>query len=98
MDTKDTWISEVENSLKGLQPAEGSPFLFTRIQARLESRKNTSTPAKLVWLTAASLLILALLNLTILTTLGSRPKSDKSSLQNMSEQLQLMNTNTINYN
>lgn len=98
MDTKDKWISEVENSLNGLQAAEGSPFLYTKLQARLESGKNAYTPVKLVWLTTACLLVLALLNLTVIKTLGSQAKSDKAALQNMSEQLQLMNTNSINYN
>lgn len=31
---------EVINSLEGIQRAEGSPFLFTRIQARMKERKT----------------------------------------------------------
>ena len=31
---------EVINSLEGIQKAEGSPFLFTRIQARMKKEEN----------------------------------------------------------
>jgi len=31
---------EVINSLEGIQRAEGSPFLFTRIQARMKQEEN----------------------------------------------------------
>ena len=31
---------EVINSLEGIQRAEGSPFLFTRIQARMKKEEN----------------------------------------------------------
>ena len=31
---------EIINSLEGIQKAEGSPFLFTRIQARMKKEEN----------------------------------------------------------
>lgn len=31
---------EIINSLEGIQRAEGSPFLFTRIQARMKKEEN----------------------------------------------------------
>jgi hypothetical protein len=38
---KQTFTSEeVINSLEGIQRAEGSPFLFTRIQARMKKEEN----------------------------------------------------------
>lgn len=98
MDAKNKWILEVENSLKGIQAAEGSPFLYTKIRARLEGLEKNNAPSKLVWLATASLLVLALLNITAIKSLHSQAGSGKPALQTLSEQLQLLNTNTINYN
>ena len=54
---KEAWKNEVLDSLNGMRRAEPSPFLFTRIEARLYS-KHVVTPSQLKWAAFALAVIL----------------------------------------
>lgn len=96
---KDKWINEVMSSLDEVRSAEASPFLYNKILNRINSSKVEYTPAKLVWLAAASFLILIVLNFqAIRTNDHSNSKSEKNSVQEIASQYNLLNTNSINYN
>ena len=60
------WINEVMNSLDDVKSAEANPFLYTRILSKISSGNVEHTPLKLVWLAAASFLLLVMLNFSII--------------------------------
>jgi hypothetical protein len=61
---QDQWIKEVMGSLKGLQKAEGNPFLHTRVLAKLENAKSSKSGAlKIVYALGSFVLVLLMLNL-----------------------------------
>lgn len=55
------WKEEVMQSLQGLKKAEPNPFLFTRIQARME-KKYGRVPSWQVQLATGALIVLLILN------------------------------------
>ena len=72
---KEQWTDEVMNSVKGLERAEPSPFLFTRIQAKL-----ISTPTVAVWKVGLATVALALLlavNALLVTSKTPQPVSSE---------------------
>ena len=55
-------VEETLNSLDGLQRAEVSPYLYSKIRNRWQSA-NQLVPQRLAWRMVAALVIVALLNL-----------------------------------
>jgi len=89
-------INEVLESLDQLQPAEPDAFLYTKILQKIRSVNEAYTPLKLVWLAAASFLLLLLLNVQALRS--SIPKKNTNAVEELANGYQLLNTNAINYN
>lgn len=61
---KEQWVDEVFGSLNGLERAEPNPFLFAKIENRIQqaSARIACVPARTVWLVAASFALLVFLN------------------------------------
>ena len=59
-------IDTILNSLSGMQRAEPSPFLYARIRNRLSAGATPFVTRRGVWLAAASLVLLGLLNWRVL--------------------------------
>lgn len=93
---KEKWVNEVMNSLDDVRSAEATPFLYTRILSRIDSKKAEYSPMKLVWLAAASFGLLIFLNITILRSVKS--KSSATEAQTLASGYHLLNENSINYN
>ena len=62
---KENWILNVLNSTNGITKVSPSDGLFSKIQNKI--KLNNVSP-KTVWLVAASIAVLVLLNFTLLTT------------------------------
>lgn len=60
MEKKD-WIEEVMNSTEGMQKLSPSEGMYDAIQTKLYEQK-TQMPQRTVWIAAASILLLATLN------------------------------------
>lgn len=64
---KEKWISDILQSAKEIKPVSANPYLATRIEAKL--RQNTapvnSLPLRWVYATAAFMLVLLVMNITI---------------------------------
>jgi hypothetical protein len=58
-------ISDILNSFDGMQKAEPSPYLYAKIQTRLNSISIQKTPFKWTVVTLASLTILFLINISL---------------------------------
>lgn len=89
-------IDEVMNSLDEIQKAEANPFLYNRIIAKIDAVKEKPTSVKVVWLAAASFILLISLNVTALTS-GYGKSTSKSDAQELATGYNLINTNSINY-
>ncbi len=60
---KEKWINDVLSSTNSLQRAEPGPFLFAKIQQRLNAAAApVCVPTRTVWLVATSFALLLLLN------------------------------------
>lgn len=93
MNEKET--DEIINSLEGLKPAEPGPFLYAGILERIRSAEEEYTPLRIVWLAAASFLLLLLLNIQALRRPGN---GRQTSAKEIAAGYHLLNTNMINYN
>ena len=94
---KEKWIDDVINSLDGVQPAEANPYVYTKILSKINTAAAEYAPAKLVWLAAASFILLLLLNFQVIRAVSSSSKNTKTEMQEHGAGYQLLNTNPINY-
>ena len=71
---KNNWITTILNSTNGIKSVEPSDDLFSRIQQRIQKENKVSS--KTVWLVAASITVLLLLNFSAIV---SKNKDKNSS-------------------
>lgn len=71
---KETWIQNILNSTNGITQVNPTTDLFSKIQQRIQLENKVSS--KTLWLVAASIAVLVLLNVSIIT---STSKSEKKS-------------------
>lgn len=90
-------IKEVMNSLDGMHSAEAGPFLYSKIQSKINQPAGGYSGIKLVWLAAASFAILVVLNIGVIKFINNS-KTDKAEYQSSSTGYNLINTNYISYN
>ena len=97
---KEKWINEVMNSLDDVKSAEANPFLYNKILSKISKVTPETVSMKLVWLAAASIALLAILNFKIIKSEKSNQVQTASTTETESwtKGYQLTNDNTINYN
>lgn len=71
---KETWIESILNSTNGITQVVPSDDLFSKISQRIQQEAKVSS--KTVWLVAASIAVLIVLNIT---AIKSNSKSTKHS-------------------
>lgn len=60
---QEQWIDEIMGSLQGIQPAEGNPYLHTRVLARLQQNPaRQAVQVKWVYTVATAFVLMLLLN------------------------------------
>lgn len=74
---KEQWIAKVMNSTNGIKTVEPAHALWSQIQERVKQQNTVST--KTVWLVAASIAILVMLNITILNFKAKEKVSDATA-------------------
>ena len=67
---RNNWIENILNSTNGITPVAPSDALFSKIQQRIQLENRVSS--KTVWLVAASIAVLVLLNFSIITSKSKR--------------------------
>lgn len=73
METKDNWIENILNSTEGITKVAPSDDLFLRIQNHIKEEK---VAPQTIWLVAASIMVLVLLNVTaIKSKMTSKPET-----------------------
>ncbi|MES2411228.1 MAG: hypothetical protein V4535_07255 [Bacteroidota bacterium] len=71
---RNNWIDNILNSTNGIIPVAPSDDLFSKIQLRIQLESKVSS--KTVWLVAASIAVLVILNFSVL---ASKTKQKESS-------------------
>ena len=71
---RNNWITTILNSTNGIKSVEPSDDLFSKIQQRIQKENKVSS--KTVWLVAASIAVLLLLNFSAIV---SKNKDKNSS-------------------
>ncbi|QBZ98622.1 hypothetical protein [Flavobacterium sangjuense] len=61
---RNNWIENILNSTNGLTPVTPSDDLFSKIQQRIQLESKVSS--KTVWLVAASIAVLVMLNFSVI--------------------------------
>ncbi|HNP31735.1 MAG TPA: hypothetical protein PKN96_00425 [Flavobacterium sp.] len=69
---KENWIESILNSTNGVKPVEPNDDLFSKIKNRIKQQDTVS--AKTVWLVAASIAVLVLLNFSIINSKSKQRK------------------------
>ena len=96
MNEKEKWINEIESSLNDIESAEVNPYLYSKILNRIQVKKETIVPSKLVLLSASALVLLIILNFFIYKSMNNSPS--RNDLKTLSNTFKLFNENNINYN
>ena len=91
---KETWINEVMESTRGMNPVEANPFLFEKIQFRMEARSRETSLTKVFskgWAIAAVLLLaLNIVSFTYMLKDSSQPQK-QSGYQALAKEMGLSN-------
>lgn len=74
---RNNWITTILNSANGIKSVEPNDDLFSKIQQRIQKENNVSS--KTIWLVAASIAVLMLLNLSILITKTKERKTSSTA-------------------
>ena len=98
MNITDKWIQDVENSLNGIQQADVNPYLYSKIINRINAKVEVVMPVKWAWISVASLFAMIIINVSLLKFVYSNPKSNNSEIKQLSNKMNLINDNQINYN
>lgn len=73
---KDKWIENILNSTNAITPVTPSDDLFSRIQLKI--RQENKVSPKTLWLVAASIVVLLMLNFSVIV---SKAKQKESSTE-----------------
>jgi hypothetical protein len=60
---KEDWINEVLDSIEGIAPVQPNPYLFQKVMLRLKTETRQLIPLRVVWMSAAAVLALIVLNI-----------------------------------
>ncbi len=79
---RNNWITTILKSTNGISPVMPSDDLFLKIQQRIQLQSNVSS--KTVWLVAASILVLVVLNFSAIVSKSNQKSSETSVYLEMS--------------
>lgn len=77
---RDIWIKNVLNSTNGITKVAPSNALFSRIQQKINKQKTVSSQT--VWLVAASIVILIMVNFSIIKTANKEKITTSAIFEN----------------
>jgi cell division protein FtsL len=83
---KEQFINKILSSVNGITPVEPSDALFSKIEQRLQEKSVVSL--KMMWLVAASIVILMSLNIILLS---EKPNSNQSELASLEQSINKSN-------
>ena len=75
----ENWTNEVMNSLDGMQKAEPSPYLYSKIQTRLNSVLEEKIPVRWALFSLASLVVLFVIGILSVKPVIENNETDKNN-------------------
>lgn len=81
---KKKWIDDVMNSTEGMQKLSPNEGMYNAIQAKLYSRES-QVPQQTVWIAAASILLLATLNIITIKKAFTKEETQATNTIGVSE-------------
>ncbi len=91
---QEQWIDEVMGSLQGMQPAEGNPYLHTRVLARLQQTPaRQAVQVKWVYAVATVFVLMFILNVVGWNTF-SNDDQDTTDIETVINEYDLENNLT----
>lgn len=92
---QEQWIDEVMGSLQGIQPAEGNPYLHTRVLARLQQNPaRQAVQVKWVYTVAIAFTAMLLLNVMGWNMSFSNNDQDSVDIETVINEYELENNYT----
>jgi len=81
--------------LEKVNRVEAPPFLFTRIEARIQAQLNEQLPIRWVWVSISTVLLLFVVNTLILRDSTQLSETSNSSAQHISEEMGMQTSNQL---
>ena len=92
---QEQWIDEVMGSLQGMQPAEGNPYLHTRVLARLQQNPaRQPVQVKWVYTVAIAFTVMLLVNVMGWNMSFSNDEQDSVDIETVINEYELENNYT----
>lgn len=79
------------SSLQAVEKVEVSPFLFSRIEQKIQTLQENTVSKKMAWTMVTSVSLIVIFNLFIITQSSWVPKENNNLLQS----LQIQNNNSL---
>ena len=92
---QEQWIDEIMGSLQGMQPAEGNPYLHTRVLARLQQNPaRQPVQVKWVYTVAIAFTVMLLVNVMGWNMSFSNDEQDSVDIETVINEYELENNYT----
>lgn len=79
------------DSLARIKRVEAPPYLFTRIQQKIEQSKRNTVPVKITWAINLAFGLVLILNIIVLTSYNSK----SSSTEDYAQSIHLISDNSL---
>jgi hypothetical protein len=77
---KEDWINGVLDSIGEIAPVQPSPYLFQKVMLRLETETRQLISLRVVWMSAAAVLALIVLNIAAIKIQVSKSGAQDASI------------------
>lgn len=81
--------------LEKVNRVEAPPFLFTRIEARIQAQLNEQLPIRWVWVSLSTMLLLVVVNTLILVGNTQHSNASNSGIHHISEEMGMQTSNQL---
>ena len=81
--------------LEKVNRVEAPPFLFTRIEARIQAQLNEQLPIRWVWVSISTVLLLVVVNTLILRDSTQHSNASNSGIHHISEEMGMQTSNQL---
>ena len=98
MDNKEKWIEDILNSTKGMTAVPSDPYLASRIEAKLQQPVISRLPVQWVYVSAAAMVLLFLMNISIMRRTVAAPEGQSSGVSELMKEYGWSNDNLYSIN
>ncbi len=88
-------MSDEFDPLRKVRRVEAPPFLFTRIEAKIQRKQEEWVSVKWVWGTSMALVLLALFNLSVLNNRLQIDATQYDAAEAVATSMQLLDSNQL---